>query len=202
MKTGLQPRRILPALLGMLAALGACDDDAGPASGKELGPCVDGFCEAPLVCAPEDICVDPAQLSGGSESAGTGAPTSTSSDHVPDEDAAGGEEGDPGGDESSESDGTTGHDSEAEGGQEGGTDGDSGNGTDGESDSGDDVPAACVQYANAYCGCIADVATPDCIPNVTDDCAWVYDLCPAMWSCINAHTSSCDLDAAADCTCD
>lgn len=52
--------------LGFWLLLGACgdDDDAG-APGEELGPCVeDRYCESPLVCTEELVCVSPDQVGG------------------------------------------------------------------------------------------------------------------------------------------
>lgn len=182
--------RVGSMLAALLVALSACDDEQeGRAAGEELGPCADGFCQAPLVCAPEDVCVDPAQLGGDTDSSTTTSSTTTG---MPDGDEGthGGENERTGGGESDGPQSTSGNDSEGD--------------TTGGADTGgsDDIPQACVQYANAYCSCIAEVASPDCIANVRDDCAWVYDSCPSLWTCINNHTSACDLDAAADCTCD
>ncbi|MGH1348621.1 MAG: hypothetical protein ACRBN8_44165, partial [Nannocystales bacterium] len=87
-------------LLVLVAFSAGCGDDSGPADGAELGACVDGFCHAPLVCAPEDVCVDPAQLAEGTETGTTstsGATTAgaesdaSAGDSSPDE--GGGEEG-------------------------------------------------------------------------------------------------------------
>lgn len=201
--------RTAARLLPLALLLAACGDDGGPAEGSELGPCVDGLCLGSLVCAPENVCVDPAQLGSDTEAtaqsssgANSGEESMTSAaDSGPDE-STGGAADEGGADEGGAAD--EGGDDEGGAADEGGADegGADGGGADdgGAGDSGSDIPAACVQFGSTYCSCLGEIAAPDCVSGATESCADTYDLCPSYWTCINNDLSSCDLDNS-ECKC-
>ena len=176
---------LLPTLLLALPLLGCADDEAPP-PGTETGPCNEERCLQGLVCL-SDVCVDP-EIAGGTEGpdrTDDGEPA-TSSLSTSGPDGGGTTTPDPM-DDGGLDDGGGVDDGGAEAG--GGMD-------DGGADSGtpDAPPATCVSYANAYC--VGEVAADDCIPNITDNCADLYDWCPQWWSCLAANT--CPLDEATE----
>ncbi len=185
--------RYLEVVLLVMLGAGCGTDDDRPAAGSELGPCENGFCLAPLVCAPQNICVDAAQLGGDTDadddadSIGSGTSGTTA---TPRGESTGG-----GGDTNADGGASDGGASDG-GASDGGADG-------GSADSGDGYapPPACVHFGETYCGCLGEAAVPACVSGSIESCANVYDACPSYWTCVNANLADCNLDTSV-CSCD
>jgi hypothetical protein len=129
-----------------------------------------------LTCA-SNVCVD---LDLDDDEAGTSAqPSSTSAASDRGTDGSAGEAG-------SESTGRTSasRGDDTSGAMTGGVESESGFEDSATVGGSDEPPPGCVAYAATYCGCLGEVAAPDCAVTIADNCDLLYDWCPEWYACI------------------